>query len=500
MEKTCVYKNKDGYLCMPDSQIAIQKEYKPILEEIVVFFKQLNDENIHSIYLRGSLVNGLGIKNISDVDLFIIILKPLSEINLKKISEYFYNLNKKYPFVSKFDLGYFLLNKIFSAKENVLIKLNGVCIYGEDIKNKISDPRPGKDITISLSLLERELYKTKKEIESGFYNELNTPAMCLWIMKRIVRSGLEMVSEREGCFTRDLSACLDKFSKYYPDKKENLNKAFLLAIKPTKDLNLIKNIFQDIGNWLICEAKRLNLIPLNCSEISELILQKISSLFEKERIICILRYGPKKTYDGSPPTDFDFLLLLDKYQNRDFILLSKIKELNLPVEIFVDYKDQILSKGIKNYQRGRHGSYFFKILSSAETLMGNNFYKDNEKELNIDKINFDLLYRVEEYFYRIQKALINKKEFDKIQIEKYLGRILTDLMLVNREIDFENVHNYHYTSILLNLINSSQMFNSNTKFLINTFIYNNNLDFDCLSKIIGELYPTYLKIRQKFIK
>jgi len=204
--------------------------------------------------------------------------------------------------------------------------------------------------------------------------------------------------------------------------------------------------------------------------------------------------------NGSPPKDFDFLLLLDRYQHDDYQLLSLFKKLDLPVEIFIDYKDQILSKGIKNYQRGCHGSYFFKILSSAEILIGNNFYKENEKYLDENKINSDLLYRLEEYFYRIQKNAINNKSCGKHQIEKYLGRILTDLMLVTGEIRFKDMHNYHYTYVMTEVLNHTDMIDNHAKSLIIKFLSNSILDIKLLGEIVEILYGQYLKMREKFLK
>lgn len=499
IEKSPIYKKKDGYLYMPESRINIQNEYKPMLKEISIFFKKLNNKNVQGVYLRGSLIWGLGIKNFSDADFFIITLNQLTESDQRFIKEYMDGLNKKYPFVTRFDIRYFTLSQILSAKENVLIKLTGICIYGEDIKEMIKNPRPGKDVAISLSLIEMEIIKTENEIKKGFYDQTNTKAMCLWIMKRIVRSGLELVSEREGCFTRDLVLCLDKFSKYYPNKRDNLKKAFLLAVNPTGDLKLIKEIFDDIGRWIIAEGKRLGLSPLNYKDINKIIVEKIRSLFDKERIICLLRYGPKEKFDGSSPEDFDFLLLLNKYQKDDYSVLSSLKKMNLPVEIFIDYKNQILSKGIENYQRGCHGSYFFKILSSAETLIGNNYYKENQNKLDKTRIKFDLLYRVEEYFYRIQKNIINSEEVKKLEIEKYLVRILTDLMLINEEIKFQDMHNYHFTHIIYNKLKSTNIIDDHTKNLIREFFSNNIIKGDIIGEIAGDLYEQYLRIRKEII-
>ncbi len=210
--------------------------------------------------------------------------------------------------------------------------------------------------SVHVFLVEIEMLKTKNEINMGLYNEENTKDMCVWIMKRIVRSGLEIVSEREGCFTRDLRVCLDKFSKYYPDKEKSLQKALSLVLKPTNDLRLIEGIFDGIGKWLVEEGKRIDLIFSDCKNLDRVVVKNVRSIFG-ERIICILRYGPRRKFDGSNPTDFDFLILLDKYNKNDYQMLSVFGDSELPIEVFVDYRDQIISKGIRNYQRGRHGSY-----------------------------------------------------------------------------------------------------------------------------------------------
>lgn len=256
----CIYKSNDGEFHIPIPNIRIQEEYKPAVKDVLNFFKKLNNENIQSVYLRGSIIFGDGINNLSDLDFFIITLRPLVEFDKQLIKRNLDTINKKYPFITKFDLGYFTLDQILSMKENVLIKLTSICLYGKDIKNKIKNPKPGEDITISLSLIEDEMAKTKREIKMGLYDKTNTPSMCVWIMKRIVRSGLEIVSEKEGCFTRDLRECFKKFIKYYPSKKDSMKKALFFATRPTTDTKLIKEIFDDIGDWLVSEGKNLKLI------------------------------------------------------------------------------------------------------------------------------------------------------------------------------------------------------------------------------------------------
>lgn len=196
-----------------------------------------------------------------------------------------------------------------------------------------------------------------------------------------------------------------------------------------------------------------------CKSVESEISEVISVLFPEERICCLLRYGPKETLERKPPADFDFLLMLDEFHGQDYIHIQKIKNLNLPIEIFIDYKSHILLRGLENYKRGCHGVYFVYILASAETLLGENFFTDKVNSISLDKVRTDLIDRIEEYFYRIQKTLLNSESVTVGHITvKYISRILTDLLLLNDEFDFADMHTYHYTDIVRSKLSTSNLF------------------------------------------
>ncbi len=245
---------------MPKNKVRIQGVYRPIIRKIKEFFVKYDNKNIHSVYLRGSVLFGCGIPNISDIDFFVITYSPISDFDTTMIKGHMDRLNKLYSYITRIDFSYYTLNEILARKEQVLIKLTSICVYGNDISSQLKNPKPGKDLTISLSLLSSEIEKTKKEIKIGLYNSINTKPMCVWIMKRIVRSGFELVSLQEKCFTRDLSLCLSMFTKYYPEKEKQMAKALHLALNPTNNTDIIKETFNTIGSWLITKAKEQKLI------------------------------------------------------------------------------------------------------------------------------------------------------------------------------------------------------------------------------------------------
>ena len=116
--------------------------------------------------------------------------------------------------------------------------------------------KPGKDIAQHVKSIEREINNINKWLHSEHTDE-EIRQKCTWIMKRLLRSGFELVMERSQKYTRDLYPCYEGFSEYYPDKKGEMYLVLELAINPTTEKTEIINILNGIGNWIVEEIKQV---------------------------------------------------------------------------------------------------------------------------------------------------------------------------------------------------------------------------------------------------
>lgn len=69
-------------------------------------------------------------------------------------------------------------------------------------------------------------------------------------MKRILRTGHELVAERSVRFTRDLYRCWEGFGEYYPEKKNEMYHVLDLAINPIVDTVKILETIGSVENFL----------------------------------------------------------------------------------------------------------------------------------------------------------------------------------------------------------------------------------------------------------
>jgi hypothetical protein len=226
----------------------------------------------------------------------------------------------------------------------------------------------------------------------------------------------------------------------------------------------------------------------NSIDMSSRLRNFVLNNFVESRIECLILYGSSLNEGNNLVKDFDFILLLDSYKVTDFDILEKFK-CEIPNELFIDYKDQIIRKGINNYQRGRHGLYFFIALAYGKCLIGKNYYLDHLNEIDNKKVKKDLLFRVEEYFYRIQKHYLNDKSLDIEYIKKYISRIIFDILLYKQIINFKDFHKVHYLDILTKYIHNG-IFPIDLAEQIVELVNNNNIR--TVPKIVGGLYNVYI--------
>lgn len=213
----------------------------------------LNDQ-IHSIYLRGSLPRALAIDGLSDVDTFALIRKdntPWKKADWQPILEN--SLQTTYPFVKEVEImlsSYH--NNFFKAnpKLSMILKTQSCCIWGEDIIPSLPKFKPGKAMMLNYRWIE-------DDVNSFLKKEKYEPIDCKEIMKVMIRTGFELVMERENSYTTDLFPCYESFSKYYPDKKADMLQALHLFLNPATNNSNLKSFVEKLGTWLSQEVQKV---------------------------------------------------------------------------------------------------------------------------------------------------------------------------------------------------------------------------------------------------
>lgn len=251
----------EGNLINTSSWSNIQREYYELIEEIKESYRRVLGNNLHSIYLYGSIPQGKVKKGLSDIDTLAIIGKDTvdSKVN-KALSSDGTKLLKKYSLVSFVQMEAFpmttVVNTYIFSHEAFILKSQGICVYGKDLIDSLPQARVSKrlankelqQLKNDIDEAKRELTKTQKPEEVRYW--------CKRIMKNILRDGFYLVMDKERKYTPDIRLSAETFSKYYPDKKEEMDRVLNLANGPTTKKEKVLEVLDIFGIWIIGETDK----------------------------------------------------------------------------------------------------------------------------------------------------------------------------------------------------------------------------------------------------
>ncbi len=248
--------DSDGFIINPASLEKIQAKWLVPLEEVKNEYISHFGEALHSLYLRGSVPKGEAIDGLSDIDTFAVVDLNDDQIDVSWFRELNQRICEKYPFVEGVEVIGIPLRKIEEFPgDKIMIKTQSVCLYGTNLADTIPPYKPGFEAVQHTQGIAKEITNTIAWLEED-NGEKKVARKCAWIMKRIIRSGCELVMERSGKYTRDLYPCYKVFSEFYPEKKEEMYAALNLSISPTHDKQKILHILTNLGDWISKEGEK----------------------------------------------------------------------------------------------------------------------------------------------------------------------------------------------------------------------------------------------------
>ena len=245
---------EEGHVVNPTSMRLIPLKWQLLINQVKVKIIEKFGTELHSIYLRGSVARGEGIDGFADLDIFVLLNSPDLRWKVADwLPEYHQYWKQDFPFVkevevmcSSFSENMYLSNHRLA----MLIKTQSLLLFGPDISTSIPSFMPSKEMMLNFRWLEKDLqaFFAKAKPQANDVQE---------IAKVMIRSGFELVMEREGKYTTDLFLCYQTFSTYYPERSVEMKSILYFYLNPEEGLELMCSLLRNIGEWLVLEIKRI---------------------------------------------------------------------------------------------------------------------------------------------------------------------------------------------------------------------------------------------------
>ncbi len=223
------------------------------IKKIQPTFKKLTEEAMKritlelkpiSIYLRGSLSEGKGLKYMSDIDIVVFKESTSDKKEIKKVLQIIDSLEHEFSIVSEVDITILTHKLLMSSKYKrlrVYLKTQSCLLYGKDVISDITPFKANKKLALFMySNINKELldfYNYFKNDESRSYlSRVRAPEFwCRWTMRTILRSGLGLVMFKKAVYTPNLHKCAEIISTEFPQLSVDIKKVLMYEMNPMND-------------------------------------------------------------------------------------------------------------------------------------------------------------------------------------------------------------------------------------------------------------------------
>ncbi len=182
----------DGYIINDAHIDKIQPIFMEVIQEIKNTCGEMLQDELHSVYIRGSIPRGIGIEGIADIDEIILVRKDPKLIDLSWRKRLEVQSLQQFNCISGVELSFYSEKEVINSNcfsfISFMIQTHGVCIFGEDVK--LSLPK----YKVSQELAYEHLIQLRKQIGQARKELLHNKGVddiadcCRWIMKIIIRA------------------------------------------------------------------------------------------------------------------------------------------------------------------------------------------------------------------------------------------------------------------------------------------------------------------------
>jgi uncharacterized protein len=211
----------------------------------------------HSAYLYGSVPRGTAVPGVSDLDVLIVLRAEPTPADRSAATTLAQALGARFPQIIGAQVSLVSTAQALSDLERYDLGWFVACmctpLIGEDLAARLPRYRP-------TSLLARETNGDIGDLLPGWRDRLKRAStaadlrtLSRGVGRRLVRTGFTLVMPRWGGWTSDLGESASVFGRYYPERREQMRTAAVVARTPTTDAAVLSMLIDDLGSWLAAE-------------------------------------------------------------------------------------------------------------------------------------------------------------------------------------------------------------------------------------------------------
>ena len=242
----------NGFIVSDVSIDKIDKIYVPCIQESVESLRNLFHQQLHSVYVYGSVARGEAVVFKSDLDIIAMFDGQLSSVKLAELKKIGGELSYKYRSLVR-DVGVAIANYDYTVDpsnyyENAFLKELCVCVYGEDLGERFGPYKLTSEIAIRFNgdicdVLGRTLNRLETASNEDFKKISQNFA------RKLIRTYYSMVMVRSQIWSTRLHEQSEIFIHHFPDKESIVLTLQNWIDEPPTEREDVYELFKSEGEW-----------------------------------------------------------------------------------------------------------------------------------------------------------------------------------------------------------------------------------------------------------
>ncbi|MCZ4295148.1 nucleotidyltransferase domain-containing protein [Vibrio sinaloensis] len=248
------------HLSTIDPKQAFQPKYQPAIDDLVSFLSSGLGDNLHSVYLYGSVARKTAKSNQSNIDVVVVTHRGFSDLRTTLFNSIKWRFQKTHPHITEISFKTALaqdvasLDSIFSW--GFLLRHCSVCVYGEDLSECFGDYEPSWEIAKHWNMdVEDWVAVYRNRIARADKPEEQVKAQRI-IAKKLLRASYSLVMYKDKQWFDDPIECGQQFLRYYPDKQVEIERLGILLSGRLIAKRSVIGILDGFGDWLAKQYKK----------------------------------------------------------------------------------------------------------------------------------------------------------------------------------------------------------------------------------------------------
>lgn len=236
------------------AQSPLQSDYVPAIGELVKFFRAGLGDNLHSLYVYGSVARGSAKPGRSNIDVIVVTHESFDANRVTLINTIRYRFQRHYPFVTDLNVKTALASHVASLDSlfswGFLLRHCARCVYGSDLGECFGDYEPSWEIAKHWNMdVGYKVAYYRAKIAKATRGEEQIKAQ-IDVGKKLLRASYSLIMHRDKQWFDDPLECGRQFLVYHPEKHREIDRLALLLRGKVIPKRSVVGLLDDFGPWL----------------------------------------------------------------------------------------------------------------------------------------------------------------------------------------------------------------------------------------------------------